>query len=109
MDYTITKTADSPSKLDWITWHPVEQRVDQGAYNLTYRTDHYTADIVITQVLDDYVIYRVKLSDQYSGLNQIIIKTESIIFYEDPSTSPQRLIWESFTETAFYGTAAVMA
>jgi hypothetical protein len=101
--YTITKTANELSNSDWISWHAVEQPVDQGVYTLTYGTEQYTAELVVTQVLEDYVIYRIKFIDRLTGLSQIIIKKESVILYEDPSTTPEWLIWTIFQKSTFFG------
>jgi len=105
-NYTITKTANELSNSDWISWHAVEHSVDQGAYTLTYGTVHYNAELLITQVLDEYVIYRVNFVDNINGLSQLIIRKESVILYEDPSTTPEWLIWTIFQNSTFFGAAA---
>jgi len=106
MDYTITKMANQLYRPNWITYYPIEELIDKGTYNLTYGSDHYNTEMVITQVLDDYVIYRINFYDNMNGLSQIIIKKESVILYEDPSTTPEWLIWTIFQNSTFFGVVA---
>ncbi len=99
---TITKISSELYSTTWLTWHHQEQLIDQGTYTLTYGQDHYRVDLVITQITDDAMIYKLNFLDVQSGLNQIQINTESQILYEDPSTTPERLIWAAFQKTMFY-------